>query len=59
MADEVATEVCLAGFQDVRRTVSEVLLDKLVKVLDEDKGERPVNIIQYTYFSSYKTARYS
>jgi hypothetical protein len=49
MAHKVTTEVSVTGFQDVRRAASEVLLDKLFKMLDEDKGERPVNIIQYPY----------
>jgi hypothetical protein len=52
MAHKITTEVSITGFQDVRRAASEVLLDKLFKMLDEDKGEKPVNIIQYTYCSS-------
>lgn len=37
MTDEIATEVCVAGFQDVRRAASEVLLDELFKMLDGDR----------------------
>jgi hypothetical protein len=43
MSNKIAAEISLAGIQNVRRATSEVLLDKILEMLDQGK-ERTISI---------------